>query len=126
MNCVIRGFHTELETVYEENNMYLTNDSRKMFAGMLAGLFPHHPYGSQTVIGTQEHLKNPSIINIKNFYKTYYVANNMAIVMAGDFDPAEAIKIIEKYFSQLPVNRNIPPVKSSPEKPFRDSYIKEI
>ena len=64
-NCVIRGFHTELETVYEEKNMSLTRDPRKVYEAVLSSLFPHHPYGTQTVLGTQEDLKNPSITNIK-------------------------------------------------------------
>ena len=68
-HAVIRGFHTELETVYEEKNMSLTKDSRKVFEQMMAALFPHHPYGTQTVLGTQENLKNPSITNIKKFFQ---------------------------------------------------------
>jgi predicted Zn-dependent peptidase len=123
---VIRGFHTELETVYEEKNMYLTRDMSKLYETILATLYPHHPYGTQTVIGTQDHLKNPSITAIKNFYKTYYVANNMAVIMAGDFNPDEVIKIIEKHFSHLPVNPNIPPVVVGKEKPMRESIIKEV
>ena len=55
---VLRGFHTELETIYEEKNMSLTQDGRKMSEAMLSTLFPHHPYGTQTVLGTQENLKN--------------------------------------------------------------------
>ena len=86
-NAVIRGFHTELETVYEEYNMSLTSDSRKMLDSLMVALYPHHPYGMHTVLGTQEDLKNPSITNIKNYYKTYYVPNNMAICLSGDFDP---------------------------------------
>ncbi len=109
-NAVIRGFHTELETVYEEYNMGLTRDSGKQFDKLLALTFPDHPYGTQTTIGKQEHLKNPSITNIKEYYKTYYVPNNMAICMAGDFDPDEAIKIIDKYFGTLVPNENLPKV----------------
>ena len=45
---VLRGFHTELETIYEEKNMSLTNDGRKMAEAMLETLFPNHPYGTQT------------------------------------------------------------------------------
>ncbi len=71
-NPVIRGFHTELETIYEEKNMSLTQDSRKVWEAMDAALFPNHPYGTQTVLGTQEHLKNPSITNVRNYHKTYY------------------------------------------------------
>jgi predicted Zn-dependent peptidase len=67
-NPVIRLFHTELETVYEEYNMSLTADDWKAFDSLMYALFPHHPYGTQTTIGTQEHLKNPSITNIKNYF----------------------------------------------------------
>ena len=108
MNPVIRGFHTELETVYEEKNMSLTNDFRKALEAMDGMLFPDHPYGTQTVLGTQEHLKNPSITNIKNYHKTYYVPNNMAICLSGDFDPDEMVGILEKYFGQMQPNKNLP------------------
>ena len=97
-NMVIRGFHTELEAVYEEYNMHLTSDFDKEFTALGNRLFPTHPYGTQTTIGTQEHLKNPSITNIKNYFNRYYVPNNTAICMAGDFDPDKVIATIEKYF----------------------------
>ena len=99
-NEIIRGFHTELEAVYEEYNISLTRDSRKLYAAMMGKLFPGHPYGLQTTLGSQEHLKNPSITNIKNYFKKWYVPNNVAICMAGDFDPDEVIAIIDKYFGQ--------------------------
>lgn len=113
-NSVIRGFHTELETVYEEKNMSLTRDSRKVYERMLSLLFPHHPYGRQTVLGTQEHLKNPSIVNIKKYYKTYYVPNNMAVCLAGDFDPDETIKIVDAYFGKLKPNPALPVLHAEP------------
>ena len=122
-NAVIRGFHTELETVYEEYNMGLTRDSWKVSDKIFALAFPNHPYGTQTTIGKQEHLKNPSITNIKNYYKTYYVPNNMAICMAGDFNPDEAIVIIDKYFGKLKPNRKLPKVKEY--KPARMTAVKE-
>lgn len=125
-NAVIRGFHTELETVYEEKNMYLTRDNWKVYEATLAALFPHHPYGTQSVLGTQEHLKNPSIRNIKNYYDTYYVANNMAICMSGDFNPDEVIKIIAQYFGKLKTNPDIPLVKTNEEKPITEPVIKEV
>ena len=122
-NAVIRGFHTELETVYEEYNMGLTRDNNKLFDKVMSLCFPDHPYGLQTTIGKQEHLKNPSITNIKEYYKTYYVPNNMAICMAGDFNPDEAIKIIDKYFGRLKPNRKLPKVKEY--KPARMTEVKE-
>ena len=103
-NMVIRGFHTELEAVYEEYNIHLTDDTDKLYNALLAKLFPNHPYGTQTTIGTQEHLKNPSITNIKEYFKKWYVPNNVAICMAGDFDPDEVIAIIKKYFGDWKAN----------------------
>ena len=99
-HMVIRGFHTELEAVYEEYNMYLTDDGDKIWSAMGKKLTPTHPYGTQTTIGTQDHLKNPSITNIKNYFKKWYVPNNVAICMAGDFDPNQVMTIIERYFGQ--------------------------
>lgn len=106
-NMVIRGFHTELEAVYEEYNMGLADDSNKLFDALMAKLFPGHPYGTQTVIGTQEHLKNPSIVNIKNYFKRYYVPNNVAVCMAGDFDPDAVMAVIDKYFGAWQPNPDL-------------------
>lgn len=108
---VLRLFHTELETVYEEFNMSQDNDSRKVSYALMEGLFPNHPYGTQTTLGKAEHLKNPSMVNIQNYWSTYYVPNNMAICMSGDFDFDETIKLIDNYFGQFET-------KEIPEKVF--------
>ena len=97
-HMVIRGFHTELEAVYEEYNMYLSEDGEKVFQALGKKLMPTHPYGNQTTIGTQDHLKNPSITNIKRYFQHWYVPNNVAICMAGDLDPDKTIAIIERHF----------------------------
>ena len=125
-NPVIRGFHTELETIYEEKNMSLTKDSRKVFEKMLATLYPNHPYGTQTVLGTQEHLKNPSITNVKNYHKTWYVPNNMAICLSGDFDPDEMVDIIEKYFGHLKPNPVLPKLNYTVENPITTPIDVEV
>ncbi len=123
---VIRGFHTELETIYEEKNMSLTRDSRKVWEALDAALFPHHPYGTQTVLGTQEHLKNPSITNVKNYHKTYYVPNNMAVCVSGDFDPEELIATIDKYFGDMEPNPALPKLEFEPEEPVAAPIVKEV
>lgn len=115
---VLRGFHTELETIYEEKNRSLTSDSRKAYEKMLSLLFPNHPYGTQTVLGTQEHLKNPSITNVKNYHSQWYVPNNMAICVSGDFDPDNMVDIITKYFGNLKPNPNLPVLKFKEEAPI--------
>lgn len=125
-NCVIRGFHTELEAVYEEYNMSLTNDMRKVIENSFNALFPNHPYGTQTVIGTQEHLKNPSITNIKNYFKQWYVPNNMAICLSGDLDPDQTIATIEKYFGDMKPNENLPKLEIKPEEPITQPIKRDV
>lgn len=125
-NCVIRGFHTELETVYEEKNMSLTRDPRKVYEAVLSSLFPHHPYGTQTVLGTQEDLKNPSITNIKEYYKKWYVPNNMAICISGDFDPDQMIATIDKYFGGLKPNTDLPKLDLPKETPITAPVVREV
>lgn len=97
---VPRLFHTELEAVYEEKNRGLDNDNSKTWEAMFAGLFLKHTYGTQTTIGTVNHLKNPSITEIKKYFETYYVPNNIAICLSGDFDPDETIRVIDRYFGK--------------------------
>ena len=122
---VLRLFHTELETVYEEKNMSLTNDGRRVSEALMQGLYPNHPYGTQTTLGKAEHLKNPSMKNIREFFDLYYVPNNMAVIMAGDFDPDEAIAIIDKTFGTLKPG-NPPKLNFKPEEPIKESVVKEV
>jgi predicted Zn-dependent peptidase len=116
-NPVMRLFHTELETVYEEKNMTIDSDSRKIWENLFAGLFRKHTYGTQTTIGKAEHLKNPSIRNVIDYYRRYYVPNNMAICIAGDFDPDEAIRLIDEKFSILEP-KELPPFIAEQEEPI--------
>jgi len=95
---VLRLFHTELETVYEEFNMYQDDDDSRAWEALSAALYQGHPYGEQTTIGKGEHLKNPSMVNIHNYFNKYYVPNNMAICMSGDIDMEATIKLIDKYW----------------------------
>lgn len=64
-------------------------------------LFPaDHPYNWQ-VIGSLEDLQNATLDDVKEFYRLWYVPNNVTLVIAGDFDPAQARKWVEKYFSEI-------------------------
>lgn len=98
-NLVLRIFHTELEAVYEEFNIGQDDDNGKAFDELMNGLFPKHPYGTQTTIGLGSHLKNPSMVAIQKYFKKYYVPNNMAICLSGDLDFDVTMQIIDKYFS---------------------------
>ena len=122
---VLRLFHTELETVYEEFNIMQDNDGRKAYQEMMAGLFPTHPYGTKTTIGKGEDLKNPSHYNIQKFFAQYYVANNMAIVLSGDFDPSEIIILAEKYFGDYQT-KEIPPFVFAEQAPLTTVLRKNV
>ena len=111
-NPVMRRFHTELETVYEEFNMNKDSDWRSIFNAYNSRLFFPHPYSWTPFIGKPEHLKNPSIAEIKVFLKKYYVAPNMALLLIGDLEFDRTIQLVDKYFSGLPTGpvsaRNAP------------------
>jgi predicted Zn-dependent peptidase len=124
-NPVMRLFHTELEAVYEEKNRGLDNDNEKSWEALFEGLFPHNTYGSQTTIGTIDHLKNPSLTEIKKYYNTWYVPNNMAICLSGDFDPDETIKMIDAKFGSWK-NKPVPAYQPYAEKPITAPVIKEV
>lgn len=124
-NPVLRGFHTELEAVYEEKNISLSEDMGKMYDSLMSGLFRRHPYGLQTVIGTQEDLKNPSITNIKNHFAKWYVPNNMAIILTGDFDPDKTVAMLDRYFGQLVPSETQPAMEYEPEEPITEPVVKE-
>jgi predicted Zn-dependent peptidase len=108
---VLRLFHTELETVFEEYNISQDKDFRKTLKALQETLTPTHPYGTQTTLGRGEDLKNPSQTNIYRFFDQYYVPNNMALIMSGDFDPEEVARLAQKYFgSWKPGNVPVFPV----------------
>ena len=125
-NCVFRGFHTELEAVYEEKNMGLVDDQEKALDALDSMLFRNHPYGTQTVIGTQDHLKNPSLRTIRSHKDTYYVPNNVAICLSGDFDPSEMVAVIEKYFGDWKPNPSLPAFEIKPEEPASEPMVKDV
>lgn len=116
-NPVLRLFHTELESVYEEKNINLDKDDRKVTEAMFEAIFPNNNYGKQTVLGSVEHLKNPSLKAIQQYYQTYYVPNNMAIIMSGDFDPGTVIKRIDQAFGYM-VSRTVPEYAFEKEQPI--------
>ena len=124
-NPVFRLFHTELEAVYEEKNRTLDNDVNKVWYAMLEEMFPRHNYGQQTTIGTVDHLKNPSLKAIRDFYNKNYVASNLAVIFAGDFNPDEVIKKIDKAFAYMPAAK--PGEYVGPkEEPITKSVMKDV
>ncbi|KFE97458.1 peptidase M16 [Chryseobacterium formosense] len=113
---VLRLFHTELESVYEEFNRAQDNDSRLVNYELMDALFPTHPNGQQTTLGDPEHLKNPSMKAIHKYFDEYYVPNNYAMVLVGDLDFEETVVLIDKYFGTIPY-RELPKKDLIIEKP---------
>ncbi|WP_053977873.1 M16 family metallopeptidase [Mangrovimonas xylaniphaga] len=122
---VLRLFHTELEAVFEEFNRGQDSDFRKSYFAMLDGLFPNHPYGQQTTIGTGEHLKNPSMVDIHNYFNKYYVPNNMAVVLVGDLDFDATIKKVNETFGKMERKEVVHP-ELPKEEPIAAPVVKEV
>ena len=123
-NPVLRLFHTELETVYEEFNMYQDMDGMRLNNALMKGLFPTHPLG-RDVIGFPEHLKNPSMVNIMKFYRTWYVPNNMVFVLSGDLNCEETIQLIDQNFGKFKSNP-VPKIEFPKESEITKPLINEV
>ncbi len=123
--CVLRLFHTELETVYEEFNRGQDNDGRQAYTKKNALLYPNHPYGTQTTIGTGEHLKNPSMVKIHEFFSRWYVPNNMAVILAGDIDYDRTIAMVDKYFGGW-AKRDVPTFTFVKDRPITQPVVGEV
>jgi zinc protease len=124
-NPILRLFHTELEAVYEEKNRTLDDDGSKAYEALQAALFSNHAYGTQTTIGTVEHLKNPSLKEIRKYYETYYVPNNMAIILVGDLDPERTIRMVEKAFGGMKP-KPVPPYEFKEEPVRSEPTVREV
>lgn len=99
-NFVPRSFQNELEIVYEEFNTIQGQTWKKKFYALNRELFKKHPYKNQG-IGSSEHLKNPSIKAIQKYFDTYYVPNNMAVMLTGDLEFEKTIQLVDKTFGRL-------------------------
>jgi len=125
INPVFRLFHTELETVYEEKNRTLDNGGRIIGTAIDDLLYKIHPYGQQPTIGTVDHLKNPSLVYIQDYFDTYYVPNNMGIFISGDIDIEETIALINDKFSHWE-EKEIPEVGPWEEPPLQGAERRTV
>jgi len=122
---ILRLFHTELETVFEEYNISQDRDFRKTLKALQETLTPTHPYGTQTTLGRGEDLKNPSQTNIYRFFDKYYVPNNMAIVLCGDFDPEQAVSLAERHFGHFRP-KPLPPFQVEPQPELQQRVRRDV
>jgi zinc protease len=114
---VFRSFQSELETVYEEKNMYDDQFFTGLFEAFNKRFFKEHPYGQRSIIGTTDDLKNPSLTKMYQFFQDWYRPNNMALILVGDFSTEEIKPLIAAKFNKWEKGE-VPEHKTYNEKPF--------
>lgn len=97
---VFRLFQSELETVYEEKNMYADNVLMGAYEHVMKEFFSGTPY-AYPIVGSTENLKNPRLSEMKSFYDKYYVAGNMALILAGDVYADSIMPLLEQTFGRI-------------------------
>jgi zinc protease len=101
-------FKTEREVVKEERRMRVENPPYGRLSEIIYGeAFKVHPYKHPT-IGSMVDLEAASIEDVREFYRTYYVPNNATLVLVGDFDSAEALRLVEQYLGRVPKSKPVP------------------
>lgn len=97
---VFRLFQSELETVYEEKNMYSNNISTEPIQRIMERLAAPHPY-RYPIIGSTEALKSPDIRAMEEFFRDYYYAENMALILTGDIKEEGLLPLLERTFGRI-------------------------
>ncbi|MBR0065699.1 MAG: insulinase family protein [Paludibacteraceae bacterium] len=123
---VFRTFQAELENVFEEYNMYANEPSSQAQKKLMEEIYKGSPY-EREVIGLPEHLKNPRLSRLIEFYNTWYVPNNMALIIVGDFDTESTKPMIAETFGrlqpkELPARPSYPEVKLTGKKHYNLGY----
>ena len=104
-----RLFYPELEAVYEEKNISLDTPEDRVDEALRLALFPRHPYGTQTILGDAEHLKNPAHAEMVAYQRRWYLPNNAALILAGDLDPAATLAALDLAFETWSPGQLPPP-----------------
>ena len=87
-------------------------------------LYPDFAHG-HAVLGREEDILRLGVEDVREFYETYYVPNNAALVIVGDFDTAAAKELVEKYFASIAPGKQVPvflPPRPPEKKPVVDSF----
>ena len=101
-NAVLRQFYVEREAVKEERRMVVDSQpGGKLYEQFIAAAFTAHPYGTP-IIGWQSDIALLNRKKAEEFFKTYYAPNNSVMVIVGDINVDKTIKLIEKYFGDIP------------------------
>lgn len=98
---VFRSFQSELESVYEEYNMYQDNPGDLQSNFIRNKAFEGHPY-SRPIIGIPEHLKNPRLSKLIQYYNDWYTPENMVLILVGNVNAKQITARVNAAFSRLP------------------------
>ncbi|WP_261374527.1 M16 family metallopeptidase [Dokdonia sp. Hel_I_53] len=109
------AFYNQQEVVQNEKRQRVDNNPYGHTSWVLdKNVYPEgHPYNWQ-VIGELEDLQNATVEDVKEFYDKFYGPNNATLVLAGDFDTAEAKKLVEKYFGEIKRRQEVTPLEPQP------------
>ena len=98
----------------ERRQSYENQPYGRAFLELAALLYPKtHPYSWPT-IGSMEDLTAASRDDVAEFFRTYYAPNNASLVIAGDIDLAEARRLVEKWFNEVPKGPPVPAISAPP------------
>ena len=98
----------------EKRQSYDNKPYGQTFSVISKNLYPTtHPY-NWDVIGSLEDLQNATLEDVKNFYKRWYVPNNVTLTIAGDFDVKQTKMWVEKYFGEIKRGEDIPKIEKQP------------
>ena len=102
LNPTQETFSSEREVVKEERRMTVDNSPYGLlFEQMLNSTFAAHPYHWH-VIGFMSDLDNITLNDLKEYYRVYYAPNNATAVIVGDVNPKEVMKLMHKYYDDVP------------------------
>lgn len=107
INPVFRLFQPELDVVYQEKIQKLNNESSMVWELYLSNFLNNHPHAKESSLGSIEHIMYPYLSKMKEFYNTYYVANNMALILSGDFNSEMVIKLINNKFNKFKTGKPV-------------------
>jgi predicted Zn-dependent peptidase len=114
LHPVFRQFYNERDVVLEERRMRVdSNPQGKLMEALLGAAFIAHPYRVGPG-GWASDIQNLRVPEAERFFKTFYVPGNITMGIAGDVNPAEARRLAEKYFAQLPAGP-LPPLVTTVE-----------
>jgi predicted Zn-dependent peptidase len=111
------NFENQRQTVMEERRQ--SYDNRPYMGSMLRinelAYGDYFPYAHST-IGDMQDLQNAPLSAVQEFFNQYYAPNNAVLSIAGDFDPEQAMQLVQRYFGEIPA-RNTPAYNPEPLQP---------